>query len=299
MKINGDCPNCKEKVSIDIEKLEIKTPKELLNASTETTQVLIEKPKEPEIKIETKTVIKRIDLAGKGSIDFFCPNQISASRVNTIFSKEPETIEWIDTFESESIFWDIGANIGLYSLYAAIMKNSKVFAFEPSASNYFCLCKNIELNNLDEKISPLCIALSNETKIAELNMSSTEIGSSNCGFDFDKNDLGNDLNPTFQQTSIGFSIDDFMKIYKVPFPNYIKIEVHGIEPLITEGAKHLLEDRRLHSLSIEIDEKNQDGYNIITKNLANAGFYLKQKKHAPIFDMTAYSTVFNFLFARE
>lgn len=250
-------------------------------------------------KIETKTVIKRIDLAGKGSIDFFCPNQISASRVNTIFSKEPETIEWIDTFESESIFWDIGANIGLYSLYAAIMKNSKVFAFEPSSSNYFCLCKNIELNNLDEKISPLCIALSNETKIAELNMSSTEIGSSNCGFDFDKDDLGNDLNPTFQQTSIGFSIDDFMKIYKVPFPNYIKIDVDGIEPLIIEGAKHLLEDRRLHSLSIEIDEKNQDGYNIITKNLENAGFYLKQKKHAPIFDKTAYSTVFNFLFARE
>ena len=41
------------------------------------------------------------------------------------------------------------------------------------------------------------------------------------------------------------------------------------------------------------------GYNIITENLENAGFYLKQKKHAPIFDNTAYSTVFNFLFARE
>ena len=58
MKINGDCPNCKEKVSIDIDKLEIKAPKELQNASTETAQVLIEKPKEPEIKIETKTVIE-------------------------------------------------------------------------------------------------------------------------------------------------------------------------------------------------------------------------------------------------
>ena len=55
MKISGDCPNCKEKVSIDIDKLEMKAPKELQNASTETKQVLLEKPKEkePEIKIET------------------------------------------------------------------------------------------------------------------------------------------------------------------------------------------------------------------------------------------------------
>ena len=55
MKITGDCPSCNEKVSIDIDKLEMKAPKELQNASTETKQVLLEKPKEkePEIKIET------------------------------------------------------------------------------------------------------------------------------------------------------------------------------------------------------------------------------------------------------
>ena len=68
MKINGDCPNCKEKVSIDIDKLEIKAHKELQNASTETTQVLIEKPKEPEIKIETKTVIEDF------KTNYECPN---------------------------------------------------------------------------------------------------------------------------------------------------------------------------------------------------------------------------------
>ena len=58
MKISGDCPNCKEKVSIDIDKLEIKAPKELQNASTETKQVLLEKPKEKEPEIKTETVIE-------------------------------------------------------------------------------------------------------------------------------------------------------------------------------------------------------------------------------------------------
>ena len=42
-------------------------------------------------------------------------------RVRTILDKEPDTIEWIDNFSIDNndnfIFWDIGANIGLYSLY--------------------------------------------------------------------------------------------------------------------------------------------------------------------------------------
>jgi len=56
MKLHGDCPNCKEKVTIDIDKIKMTTPKELENVSTETKQVLLEKPAEkpePEIKIET------------------------------------------------------------------------------------------------------------------------------------------------------------------------------------------------------------------------------------------------------
>ena len=52
---------------------------------------------------------------------FFCPNELSKWRVETLYTKEPETLEWIDEFEQnkEIIFWDIGANIGLYSIYAA------------------------------------------------------------------------------------------------------------------------------------------------------------------------------------
>ena len=52
---------------------------------------------------------------------FFTPNDLCEMRVETLFTKEPETIKWIDNFsvKSNSIFWDIGANIGLYSIYAA------------------------------------------------------------------------------------------------------------------------------------------------------------------------------------
>ena len=80
---------------------------------------------------------KSINVLDK-EIKFFVPNQLLNWRVDTFFTKEPETLEWIDNFEKKEnlIFWDIGANIGLYSIYNSL-KNPKstTIAFEPSSSN--------------------------------------------------------------------------------------------------------------------------------------------------------------------
>ena len=44
----------------------------------------------------------------------------SQAEGKALFDQEPETLEWIDTFQNDKkiIFWDIGANIGIYSIYA-------------------------------------------------------------------------------------------------------------------------------------------------------------------------------------
>ena len=70
---------------------------------------------------------KKIDILGK-KLTFFVPNYLTEWRVDTYFSKEPETLEWIDNFEKKEnlIFWDIGANIGLYSIYNAINLFAKI-----------------------------------------------------------------------------------------------------------------------------------------------------------------------------
>ena len=54
-------------------------------------------------------------------------------RVKTFSTKEPEIIKWIDGFDENCQFWDIGSNIGLYSCYAA--KKINVMSFEPSVFN--------------------------------------------------------------------------------------------------------------------------------------------------------------------
>ena len=67
-------------------------------------------------------------------VKFFIPNEMTKWRVDTYFTKEPETLEWIDSFNKKEkiIFWDIRTNIGLYSIYAALkFENIEVIALEP------------------------------------------------------------------------------------------------------------------------------------------------------------------------
>ena len=80
---------------------------------------------------------KSIKILNK-KIIFFVPNFLTNWRVDTYFSKEPETLEWIDSFDMKEklIFWDIGANIGLYSIYNSLKHpKSTTIAFEPSSLN--------------------------------------------------------------------------------------------------------------------------------------------------------------------
>ena len=55
------------------------------------------------------------------------------ANIGLLFQKEPETLEWIDTFKEKEnlIFWDIGANIGLYSIYNTLKnKSSTTISFK-------------------------------------------------------------------------------------------------------------------------------------------------------------------------
>ena len=104
-------------------------------------------------KFEKKLYVKKKILGYE--INFFTPNQIVDWRVKTLFTQEPETIEWINSFDDNyNIFWDIGGNIGLYSIYSAIRhKNLHIYCFEPSTSNLRTLSRNISINNLEDRIN--------------------------------------------------------------------------------------------------------------------------------------------------
>src|SRR5262245_32711780 len=100
-----------------------------------------------------------------GSLKFFAPSPLLRDRAANVLTKEPDMIRWIDGIGKDAVLWDIGANVGVFSLYAAVRVNCKVLSFEPSAANFFVLARNIQLNRLDDRITAYCVALSGATEI--------------------------------------------------------------------------------------------------------------------------------------
>jgi FkbM family methyltransferase len=236
-----------------------------------------------------------------GDIKFYCIGEIPLWRAETLLTKEPETIEWIGSFKKGEILWDIGANIGCYSLYAA-KKGNPVIAFEPSASNYFLFQKNIEYNQLDKNIQAFCLAFSDTSEFGYLNMSSIQMGGAISNFGevaeiVEHVDESYDVK--FSQGMISFSIDEFIRYYHIPTPNHIKIDVDGIENKIIRGAKHTLNDKNLKSLLIELDFNHPEYNEEIFRILYESGFTLESKKHAPMFDGGKYASNYNCIFIRK
>src|SRR5690348_776383 len=100
----------------------------------------------------------------------------SKKRLRTLFSKEPITLAWIDTFLEGETLYDVGANVGMYTIYAAVIRGARVYAFEPEALNYAELNKNIFLNQLHERVLAYCVALSDVDMADRLLLSDFGLG---------------------------------------------------------------------------------------------------------------------------
>ena len=208
------------------------------------------------------------------TISLQTPNSLCLWRSKTFSSKEPETLEWIDNFQNQSVFWDIGANIGLYTIYAA-MKGHKTFSFEPSFLNLETLSKNINLNKLENKVTIFPIALNDTTKISNLNLSNVEWGGAHSTFDKNIRWDGQDMNINLKYKTLGFKFDDLFNIYDLKFPNYVKIDVDGIEHLILEGGKRTLNNTK--SILIEVSKEFNVQHDKVSGILQELGFQLTKE----------------------
>ena len=228
-----------------------------------------------------KLMMKRVRKeAHKGHIiEFISPNYLSDWRAQTFSSKEPETLDWIDNMPMDSIMWDIGANIGAYSLYASKTKGSKVFAFEPSVFNLELLARNIYKNNLQHKICIVPIALSDKTNFNYLHLSLTEWGSALSTFGEEFGWDGKKINKNFQFKTIGISMDNAVDYLNIPPPDFIKMDVDGLEHIILLGGKNVLS--KVQGILIEVNDNFKDQVDGVSKILSSAGLKLTHKKLSP------------------
>lgn len=223
---------------------------------------------------------------------FYAPNSLNYFRAETFYKKEPETIDWIDSFSDSSFFWDIGSNIGLYSCYAAKKKNCKVIAFEPSPLNLELLSKNIFINNLIDKITIFSMPLSNSIKESKMKMSSTDLGGALSTFGEDYGHDGKDINSILEYNTFGFSGDEIIKFLNLPQPDHIKIDVDGIEHLILLGCNNLL--KKTKSILIEVNDEFHEMSKQVKEILNQNQFILKEKKRSEfVHDQSLFSETYN------
>lgn len=173
---------------------------------------------------------------------FIDTNKLLRFRIKNFLTKEPETIQWIKEFKSNSYFWDIGANIGEFSIFAAKVKNCEVVSFEPSFFNLQTLIKNIFINDLQNNITTLPFAINDKTKSGMFKIQTFQPGHANSSFETNIGWNGKSLNTNFEYKTMAITIDEAINFFNLKVPNYIKIDVDGNEHLVLEGARKTLKE---------------------------------------------------------
>jgi FkbM family methyltransferase len=238
----------------------------------------------------------------KKKVIFFVPNQITKFRYDTFFSKEPETLKWIDNFKKKNlIFWDIGANIGLYSIYNSLKNaSSKTFSFEPSSSNLRILTRNISINNLQKKISIIPLPLTNkENAFQIMNEKAFVEGSALHAFGKNLDFQGKKFSPNMKYTLLGTTVNFLIENRILKVPDYIKIDVDGIEHLILRASNKILKNKKVKSLNIEINENYKNQYNTIINLMRKYNFkFFRKYNNLKYAKNNKFSNTFNYIFIR-
>lgn len=186
-------------------------------------------------------------------------SDIEKYRASTLETKEPETIKWIQSFKDGETFYDIGANIGLYSLFAAsLFPHSKIYAFEPMISNFIKIIFNRDTNKF-ENIIPIYAALGNHTGLDKLyipNLTFLRQGitpgasGSQIGKAEDENGLAFEILTSHIVQC--WRLDDIINKFDFDIPAHIKIDVDGQEKEILNGYPSL---ESVKSLLVEWNKK--------------------------------------------
>ncbi len=202
---------------------------------------------------------------------FSTPSKFTVWRAQSIRTKEPCTLEWIETFQPGEVMVDVGANVGMYTIWAAATRQARVYAFEPEAQNYALLNRNIRINKLADRVIAYCLGLSDTAGLSQLHMADMRVGGS-CHSVGEPLDFKLEpLNSAFVQGCAAAVLDDLIWGGSIPMPAHIKIDVDGFEHKVIAGARRILRDPAVKSLLIETNQ-NLPEHRAMVAELGALGF---------------------------
>ena len=224
---------------------------------------------------ENLNPVATIEWHGK-KIHYCVPTRHVFWRFDTLKTKERDTIDWIAGFAEDAIFADIGANVGMYTIWAAATAGVRVFAFEPESQNFALLNRNIIANDLGGRITAYCVALNDKSEFGNLFLSSFVEGGSCHNFGESVNFHLKPMKAAYRQGCFSVPLDQLIANGVVPCPTYIKIDVDGNEHKVITGAAETLKNEKLKSVLVELNT-NLKIHRELVGHLTSFSFVLNQE----------------------
>ncbi|HVJ34544.1 MAG TPA: FkbM family methyltransferase [Terriglobia bacterium] len=182
-------------------------------------------------------------LDGDRSYIFECGSRRELRRSSEALLKEPGTNAWIrNKVRPGEVFYDIGANIGVYTLMAGkqVGRTGRVYAFEPHAANFAQLLRNVKRNDLQGIVLPCCIALHNKSELVNFNYMDLGVARGHSQVNQLTDYMGEQFEAELAEPKVSFSLDDLISQHGLLAPDHIKIDVDGNEIPILNGMLGVL-----------------------------------------------------------
>lgn len=240
---------------------------------------------------------------GEFTYRFRCETPMESWRARTLMEKEEGTIRWIrQNVQPGDVFYDIGANIGLYTILAGARVGSQgmVYAFEPHVANVQSLLHNIAANELGGQVKVLSCALHEQEGFFDFNYFAATAGTSMSQLADVRDSNDRPFQPAFAEYKYAVTLDKLVERSAVRGANHIKIDVDGNEMLILRGMRGLLTgEHRPRTLQVEINSRHKaELYRFLSElgyRLAEKHFTLHGKKQISLGadpDSVGYNAVF-------
>lgn len=229
--------------------------------------------------IETLERVIEID-TGKGKIKFHCDSEIARIRAMGALSREPDTIAWINGFSEQDTLLDIGSNVGVFTLYAAVIRGANVVACDPLPHNHHALSQNALINGVTDRITVICAAVTDRPEIAALMIPAIADTAGGAGATFGESydNYQREIAISHRLNTIGVSIDDLVERFGMAPPTHIKMDIDGIQDKVIAGAANTLKNPALKSVMLELnpvsDPHNRQVFDMIMQAMKESGFTL-------------------------
>ena len=179
---------------------------------------------------------------------------LSAWRANSFWSKEVETLQWLKFFanfreESLNTLIDVGANIGIYSLYwLSLSKSLRTISCEPFPENLRLLKLNLSLNEFENRAMIIDQPLYSSSSEGQLYAPDNRPGSS-----------GSQFGPIHKESSSESARVQSTTLDKI-YGDYaagciLKVDVDGLDYEILKGGTQSLKSGKIESVLVEASEQ--------------------------------------------